>query len=395
MTDKKNFRHTMTACWIGYVTQALVNTLPPLLFLTFQETFGLPLSKITALITVNFMVQLMVDYLSAHLLDRIGYKRAIVGAHLLAAVGMIGMAVFPAVLPSPFAGLLAAVIIYALGGGVIEVLISPIADACPTENKTAAMNLLHSFYCWGTVAVILLTTAFFAVFGRDSWRWLACVWALLPLGNAVFFSRVPIASLTEDGAGMSAGELFRNGRFWMFAGLMFASGASELSMSQWASAFAESGLGVSKTVGDLAGPCMFAALMGLSRVIAVRIDGKVSVSRQLGAGAVLAILSYLLASFSPSPVGALIGCALCGFSVGIMWPGVFSMASASFKRGGTVLFAFLALAGDIGCTVGPTTVGLIAGLFGDDLRRGVLVGAIFPALLCVFLAFAAHRRRKS
>ena len=394
MTHEMTYRHTMTACWIGYVTQALINTLPPLLFLTFREAFGLPFSKITALITVNFTVQLAVDYLSAHLLDRIGYRRAIVGAHLFNAVGLIGLAVFPAVLPSPFVGLLTAVVFYALGGGVIEVLVSPIVEACPSDNKPAVMNLLHSFYCWGTVAVILLSTAFFAVFGRDSWRWLTCVWALLPLGNAVFFSRVPIASLTEDGAGMSAGELFRNGRFWLFAGLMFASGASELSMSQWASAFAESGLGVSKTVGDLAGPCMFAALMGLSRVIAVRISGKISVSRQLGAGAILAILSYLLASFSPSPFGALFGCALCGFSVGVMWPGVFSMAAASFKRGGTVLFAFLALAGDLGCNLGPTTVGLVAGLFGDDLRRGVLIGAIFPVLLCVFLLFAARRRRK-
>ena len=386
MSIRNNYQHTIYACYIGYITQAVVNNLPTLLFLTFHTEFGIPLTQITLLILFNFATQLLVDLVAAKWVDRIGYRRSVIAAHLFTAAGLIGLALFPSVFPTPFSGLAAAVILYAIGGGLIEVLVSPIVEACPTENKSAVMSLLHSFYCWGAVGVILFATLFLSVFGREHWRVLCMLAGLLPLFNCFYFSLVPIARLTEEGEGMTVGELFRTGLFWLFVALMFASGASEQAMVQWASAFAESGLGVPKAVGDLMGPCCFFILMGSARVFYAKMSEKIDLERFIMMSGIGCVLTYLAASLSPSPVISLIACAFCGLTVGICWPGVFSVASAAFPRGGTALFAFLALAGDLGCAGGPAAVGFLSGLLGDDLKRGLITGAVFPLILVICMA---------
>ena len=355
------------------------------MFLTFHNVYGIPLGKIGLLVTVNFVTQLLVDFISAKYVDRIGYRTAIVAAHVFAAAGLIGLGILPDLMPTPYIGICIAVVVYAIGGGLIEVLISPIVEACPTEGKSAAMSLLHSFYCWGSVLVVVVSTILFSVFGVDAWRKIACLWAIIPLVNAFYFSKVPIAALVENGESMTIGMLFRSKLFWIFALLMVCSGASELSMSQWASAFAESGLHVSKTVGDLAGPCFFAVLMGTARVFHAKFAEKLELSRYLAVCAVVCIGSYLLASLSPNALLALLGCGICGFSVGAMWPGTFSLASEKCPKGGTAMFALLALAGDTGCSLGPTVVGFVSAACEDNLKKGLLSAILFPVLLLVGL----------
>lgn len=380
-THTPNYNHTIYASYLGYITQAIVNNLAPLLFLIFQDEFSLSLSQITAITTLNFAIQLSVDLASARFVDRIGYRICIVMAHFFAVAGLVGMSILPRICPSPYFGLQFAVILYAIGGGLIEVLISPIVEACPSEHKASAMSLLHSFYCWGTVAVVGLSTLYLYLFGKSSWGYLPVLWSVLPLVNGIWFMRVPLEKLTAENEGMSIRELLASKMFWLFFVLMIASGASEQAMSQWASAFAERGLGVSKMVGDLAGPCFFSVLMGSSRAIYGKFGDRIALLPFIRGSALLCIVSYLIAVLAPNPVVSLIGCGLCGLSVGIMWPGVFSLASAKMPLGGTSMFAFLALAGDIGCGSGPTTVGLVAGCFSDDIRAGLGMAILFPIVL--------------
>lgn len=378
---KWNYKHTIGASCLGYVTQAIVNNFAPLLFLIFQKTYGIPLKEITLLITLNFLIQLLVDLVSARFVDRIGYRRCVIAAHVFCACGLAGLALLPDLLPVPFSGILISVVFYAIGGGIVEVLISPIVEACPTDNKSGIMSLLHSFYCWGTVVVVAISTLFLYFFGQDSWKMLACIWALLPAANGWFFSKVPIAPLVEDGEKMPVRQLFSKGLFWLFLVLMICSGASEQAMSQWASTFAESGLGVSKTIGDLAGPCLFAICMGMARVLYARLSERIKLQEFLLGSSVLCVGAYLLTVFAPTPGLSLIGCGLCGFSVGILWPGVFSLASPAFPKGGTAMFALLALAGDFGCSFGPTVVGFVSGAWNDQLKCGLLAAVSFPILL--------------
>ena len=375
---RENYRNTILACYVGYVTQAVVNNFAPLLFLTFRSDFGLTLDQLALVVSVNFAVQLLIDLVSAKLVDRIGYRPCIVAAHIFAAAGLAGLGILPELLGAPYAGILVSVVLYAMGGGLLEVLVSPIVEACPTERKEAAMSLLHSFYCWGEVAMILLSTAFFFAVGIRRWRLLAFLWALLPLFNAGFFLTVPIRHLTAEGESMRIGALLRSGSFWLLVALMFGSGAAELAMSQWASAFAEAGLGVSKTLGDLLGPCAFAVLMGLARVLQSRLS---SPMRFFVISCVLSAAGYLLAALTASPVLGLAGCAVCGFACGAFWPGTLSMASRRFPSGGTAMFSFLALAGDLGASAGPGIVGLVSGAAGDDLKKGLLTAVCFPVLL--------------
>lgn len=390
---KENYNYTLYACFIGYIIQAIVNNFVPLLFLTFQREYGISLEKISLLITFNFGVQLIVDFLAAGFVDRIGYRVCVVAAQLFSCTGLLALAFLPGFLPDPFYGLLVAGIIYAIGGGLIEVLISPIVEACPTKRKKAAMGLLHSFYCWGHAAVILFSTLFFSVFGIANWRVLACIWAAVPLFNALYFTQVPISSLNEDGSGMSIGELFRNKMFWFMIILMVCAGACEQGISQWASAFAESSLNVSKTVGDLAGPCAFAVLMGLSRIVYAKFSEQISLYHYMFCCGILCLISYLLAALSTSPLPGLVGCALCGLSVGVMWPGTFSLSSRGIPGGGTAMFAFLALAGDVGCAGGPSLVGLVSGLAGDNIKAGILSGIAFPLLLIATLLYLMRKKQ--
>ena len=377
-----NYQHTMYACFTGFASQAIINNFAPLLFLTFQSTYDIPLSQITFLVTFNFGLQLLIDLISAGIVDKIGYRISIVAAHVLASLGLICLAVLPEIFPDPFTGLLTAVMIYAIGGGLLEVLVSPIVEACPSKNKKAAMSLLHSFYCWGHVGVVLLSTLFFTLAGIENWRILAFIWAIIPAVNAVAFTRVPLASLMEEGErGLSIRELLTNRIFWVMVILMLCAGACEQSVSQWASTFAETGLHVSKTVGDLMGPMLFAICMGLSRVLYSRKGEQLNLPKSLLASGLLCVASYLVISLSPIPALGLLGCGICGFSVGLLWPGTFSLAAAALRRGGTALFALLALAGDLGCSLGPTVVGRVSGLAGGTLQIGILAAIIFPLVL--------------
>ena len=379
---ENQYDKTITACFVGYIVQAVVNNFTPLLFLFFQKSYHIPLSQITLLVTFNFGIQLLVDLLSVGFIDKIGYRASMILAHVLSAAGLILLTVLPEILPVPFIGILIAVMIYAIGGGLLEVLVSPVVEACPSDNKEKAMSMLHSFYCWGHAGVVLISTLFFYVAGIENWKILAAIWAVIPIGNAFAFAKIPIAPLIEDGeSGLELKDLFRIKVFWILLIMMVCAGASEQAVSQWASAFAEKGLGISKAAGDLAGPMAFAVLMGMSRLFYGKYGERIHLERFMIYSSFLCILSYLGISLFSIPLLNLISCAVCGLSVGIMWPGTFSKASAALPKGGTAMFALLALGGDIGCSGGPTLVGMVSGISGDNLKMGILAGIIFPVLL--------------
>lgn len=379
---KNQYRRTIMACFVGYIVQAVVNNFVPLLFLTFQRTYDIPLSQITMLVTFNFGIQLLVDLLSVGFVDKIGYRASMVIAHILSAAGLILLTILPEALSSPFLGILIAVMIYAIGGGLLEVLVSPVVEACPSDNKEKAMSMLHSFYCWGHVGVVLLSTLFFSIFGIDNWKALAAVWSLIPLYNAFVFVKVPMAELMEEGEeGLRIRDLFGLKIFWVLLIMMICAGASEQAVSQWASTFAEKGLGISKTAGDLAGPMAFAILMGTSRAFYGKYGDRIQLDKFMIYSSCLCILSYLGIALLPIPQLSLGACAICGLSVGIMWPGSFSKAAAALPKGGTAMFALLALGGDVGCSGGPTVVGMVSSLYEDNLKMGILAGIVFPVLL--------------
>lgn len=386
------YKETIFACFISYIIQAIVNNFAPLLFLTFSQTYAISLEKITALITINFFIQLVVDMASTAFVDRIGYRASMIVAHIAAAFGLIGMAFLPEIMPNPFVGLLLSVFLYACGGGLLEVLVSPIVEACPSDNKEKTMSLLHSFYCWGHVGVVLISTAFFAAFGIEKWKYLAVAWAILPILNTFIFAKVPMAELVaENETKLGFKGLFGEKIFWVFFVMMLCAGASEQAVSQWVSAFAEKGLGVSKTLGDLCGTMMFAAAMGASRAYYGKFGENIKIDNFMIISSALCVVSYLMIALFPSAIVSLLGCALCGLSVGIMWPGTYSRASATIPGGGTAMFAMLALAGDIGCTSGPTLVGYVSGIAGDNLKLGIFCAVVFP--IGILAALLATKRK--
>lgn len=389
------YKKTLTACYLGFITQAIAANFAPLLFLKFHNDYDIPLKKIALISVTFFLTQLIVDLLCSRFADRIGYRKCVIASELFSAAGLIGLAFLPELLPDPFIGIIICVMVYATGSGLIEVLCSPIVEACPFDHKEAVMSLLHSFYCWGSVGVILLSTLFFAIFGIDTWKWLVCLWAVVPLFNVYNFAKCPIENLTEDSKGMKTGSLLKIPLFWLSIILMVCAGASELSMSQWASAYAESALGLPKAVGDLIGPCMFAVTMGISRSVYGKCGSKISLMKfMMGSGA-LCLLCYIAASVSNEPVIGLIGCIMCGFSVGIMWPGTISICSENIPAGGTGMFALLAMAGDLGGSFGPGLVGNIAQRSNDNLQKGMFAGCIFPLVLIISLLILRIIRRKN
>jgi MFS family permease len=353
----------------------------PLLFLTFKSTYGITLEKIALIPMVFYLTQLLVDLGATKFADKIGYRTCVVVSQVISSAGLALMAILPDMLPVPFIGILISVVLYAIGSGLIEVLLSPIVEACPFENKEGVMSLLHSFYCWGAMGVILGSTLFFAVFGVENWKILTFVWALIPLYNTFNFVNCPIERLVEDGKSMGISKLLKTPIFWLMILLMVCSGASEATMSQWASAFTESAIGVSKTIGDLAGPCLFAMFMGITRTLYGKFSDKLDLTKVMLVCGILCAGCYLLASLSQLPILGLAGCALCGLAVGIMWPGSISVSSQQCPRGGTAMFAFLALAGDLGATVSPTMVGSFSEMAGGDLKIGLLVATVFPIIL--------------
>ena len=395
MTKQKNYKKTLIACYLGFVTQAIAANFAPLLFVTFKDTYGIGFEMIALIPLVFYLTQLLIDLAATKFADKIGYRACVIASQVLSAAGLVLMAVLPEVLPVPFIGILVSVVFYAMGSGLVEVLVSPIVEACPFKNKDGMMSLLHSFYCWGAVGVVLGSTLFFTLFGVQNWKILTLIWAIIPLVNAFNFISCPIDRLVEEGKGMRIGQLFRLPLFWLLILLMICAGASEASMAQWASAFTESAMGVSKTVGDLAGPCLFAAFMGISRILYGKMSGKLDLTKTMLACGGLCVLCYLAASLSAVPIVGLAGCALCGVSVGIMWPGTISVSSQKCPRGGTAMFAFLALAGDLGATVSPSMVGGISNAFGENLKMGLLVATAFPLLLIIGLIVLRRKYKGS
>ncbi len=395
MTGQKNYKKTLIACYLGFVTQAITANFTPLLFLTFKNTYGIGFEKLALIPLTFYLTQLLIDFAATKFVDKIGYRICVVASQVLSAAGLVLLAILPELLPVPFLGILIAVVLYAIGSGLVEVLVSPIVEACPFENKEGTMSLLHSFYCWGAVGVILGSTLFFTLFGVENWKILTLIWAVVPLYNAFNFITCPIERLTEDGESMSPSQLLRLPLFWLLILLMVCAGASEASMAQWASAFTESAMGVSKTVGDLAGPCLFAACMGISRMIYGKMSEKLDLTKTMLACGALCVICYLTASLSSLPIIGLAGCALCGISVGIMWPGTISISSRKCPRGGTAMFAFLALAGDLGATVSPAMVGGISNMAGGNLKIGLLVATAFPLILILGLIVLNRKYNKN
>jgi MFS family permease len=390
-----NYNRTIFACFNGFITQAVINNYMPLLFVTFAATLGIDMARLAALVTVNFVTQLFVDILAGKYVDRIGYKPCIIAAHVFAVTGLLILGLFPSRVGDPYAAILIAVIFYALGGGLIEVMVSPIVEACPTRHKAKAMSMLHSFYCWGQLATVVISTLFLWVFGTQTWQILACLWAIVPLVGIVMFAHAPMPRIVPEGtATMRLVDLLHKPMFYVFFIMMLCAGAAEQGMSQWASAFAETGLGVTKVIGDLAGPAAFALMMGLSRTIYGTLGHKLNLTAFIAGSSLLCVCTYLLAALSPSPLLALIGCALTGFSVGIMWPGTFSLAAQAMPGGGTLMFAIFAVAGDLGCAGGPALVGMVAAANGDNLKTGLLFGTIFAVILLICVPVAKHIRRK-
>lgn len=389
---KSKYQKTLIACYLGFITQAIAANFAPLLFLTFHRTYQISLGRIAFISTAFFFTQLLVDLFCAKYVDRIGYRRSVIASEVFSAAGLIGLAFLPSLLPDPYVGILISVIIYAMGSGLIEVLVSPIVEACPFDNKDSVMSLLHSFYCWGSVGVILLSTIFFAIFGIENWRILACIWALIPLYNTFNFISCPIESLTEEGEGLSIRQLCHIPIFWIALILMVCAGASEISMAQWASAYVESALGISKSIGDIIGPCLFAVMMGMSRSFYGKYGENIDLMKfMIGSGA-LCLVCYLLSALAPLPFLNLVGCAVCGFSVGIMWPGTISIASKKIPLGGTAMFALLAMAGDLSGSVGPGIVGFVTQNANDNLKVGMLAGCVFPTVLVLSVLLLKRKR---
>lgn len=395
MAQTKKYRKTLAACYLGFITQSIAANFAPLLFLTFQSSYGVSLEQVALIPTVFYLTQLVVDLGATKFADKIGYRICVVASQVFSVTGLMLLAILPEMLPAPFVGILCAVVLYAIGSGLVEVLVSPIVEACPFENKEGMMSLLHSFYCWGAVGVILGSSLFFVLFGTENWQILTLIWALVPLVNIFLFLTCPMERLVEEGESLPLRKLLRLPLLWMMILLMICAGASEAAMAQWASAFTESALGVSKTVGDLAGPCLFAVSMGASRVLYGKTSERLNLAKAMLLCGLLCVVCYLLASLSPFPVLGLAGCALCGFGVGIMWPGTISLSSQGCPRGGIAMFAFLALAGDFGGTVGPALVGNISELAGGNLKTGLLVATVFPAVLVLGLLILKKKHRKN
>ena len=409
---RPTYRTTKLACYGAIIAQAIQNNLPALLFVVFQQQYGISYEMLGRLILMNFVTQLCVDMISIKLAEKLGYRACLIGGQCCIVLGLILLSVLPSVMP-PYIGLSIAVILMAVGGGLAEVLVSPTIEAMPGDEKAAAMSMLHSFYCWGQVATVLGSTLLLFGIGRSAWQVLPLCWVIVPACSALLFVRAPFAPVVGgEGGGMKLGTLLRTPAFLVAMLIMVCAGASELVMSQWASTFAEKALGVSKVIGDLAGPCMFAVLMGLGRMIYGRMGSRLPLKQCLMGCGLLCVACYLTAALSGNPVAALAGCAVCGFSVSIMWPGALSMSAARFPTAGTALFAILAVMGDLGCSVGPWLAGLVsdgaqavpqltqfaaqAGLTAEQLglKAGLLLGTVFPVTLFVSTMFVREKGKE-
>ena len=391
---KLSFEHTKTACYLGSISQSIVCGFLPLLFVIFNQDYGIPLAKVTLFATINFVIQLIMDFTSLFYIDRVSYRKTIVVAHLLAAGGFLFLGIVAPRVQNTYLAVLFSVMLFSAGGGLFEVLLSPIIEGCPSKNKAATMSMLHSMFAFGSIGVILLTNLLLFIFGKNNWHYIAIIWALIPFANAIYFLIVPINKIVDNNERTPLFKLFKKKSFLVFILIMFCSGASEIAMSQWASAFAESSLGVSKVMGDILGPCIFASMMALSRVLYSKLADRINLAKYLLACGFLTVACFLTAALSPVKIMALLACGFCGFTVGIMWPGTVSLTAKTYPMGGAAMFGVMALAGDIGCTSGPTLVGFVASAFGGELRMGLLISSIFPILLVVGTILLMKRVKK-
>lgn len=390
-----SYKRTKLSCYAGYFVQAIINNLPPLLFIVFHEQFGIDLKRLSALITVNFVSQIAVDLFAIKFSDKIGYKVLSVLSQSVTAVGLILLAFLPNVI-NPFTGIMVAIILNAIGSGLMEVIISPIIEAIPSDKKTSQMAFLHSFYCWGQVFVVLVTTLLIKFLGKENWHFIPLLWAILPAVNTVSFISCPMPQNLAAEERMPVGKLFFKKQFILMLLLMLCAGASELGMSQWSSYFAETGLHVTKQTGDILGPCMFAILMGIGRILFGIFGEKLNIKMTLGISAVLCAVSYIAVSVSNNSYISLIFCAFTGICISMMWPGTFSLAARKFPEGGNSMFGILALLGDMGCTLGPWVVSFAALHFCDgNLKGGLGFGALFPIIMIISLVLIKGNKNKS
>lgn len=401
---QRTFKSTKIACYIGYFVQAIINNLSPILFIIYSEEFGISLSAIGALILINFFSQAIMDVVSVKIVDRIGYKKIILTSHACAAIGLFLLGVLPLLFPeNAFPFLAIATTISALGSGMIEVTISPIVDSIPSDRKEAEMSLLHSFYCWGQMAVVAFSTIFIRVFGNRFWFLLPMLWALVPLFNFINFMTVPFMPTLKEEEKTPIKELLSSAAFRIAMVLMLCGGASELAMSQWSSYFAEAGLGVSKVMGDLLGPCMFAILMGCGRLFFGIYGHKIDLKKTMLCLGILCTVCYGITGLSKNPMLALLGCALAGLATSLFWPGTFSIVSGLYPKGGASMFGLLAIMGDLGCSTGPFLVSLISSAAqhqnvmlsdGSALKFGFTVAMLFPATVAVSLLLLMKLSKK-
>ena len=391
-----SYKFTIFFSCIGYFVQAIAINFSPLLFNTFEKEFDISLSLISLLIAIAFTIQFITDILVAKFSKKINLRLMCVLAHILAALGMVGFSVLPGIMKDPYLALIISTALASVGSGFIEIVISPIVEACPTKRKSSMMAILHSFYSWGLAGVVLLSTLFFSFVGLENWRILSLLWAIVPLVGAVGFCFVPIFKLDGDNDKQDEASnraLTKIPIFWIFFGIMICAGAAEQAMGQWTSSFAESALHIPKAIGDLIGLFGFAIFMGLSRVIYSVFSSKINLRTYMSASAFLCVLSYLLIVFSPLPLLSLIGCAVCGFACGVMWPGTYSLAGKKLPYQSVSMFALLAFAGDIGCLIGPSLAGSIASAFGDNLKAAFLFAAAFPLIMFILLKFIKKKKK--
>lgn len=385
----KSYKSTKIACFVAYGVQAIVNNFLPLLFIIFNEEYNINYEQLGRLLFVNFFVQFIVDILTPVIVKRFGYRGASVFSHGLAAFGFLLLSILPAAFPNHiYACLIISIIFYASGSGIIEVCISPMVELLPGDKKGADMAFTHSAYCWGQASTVLVSTFLIFLFGRQNWQYIPIFWAIIPIVNLFVFLKVPLVEQEEESTVKTTKTLFKNRDFWIFLVIMICAGASEITMAEWASIFAQQALGVSKTVGDLLGPCAFAVCMGSGRVLFGILDGKFNPKTALILNNVLCLLCYIGVAVINVPILSLIACALCGFSVSLSWPGTYSMAAKKFTSGGTLMFSLLALAGDFGCSTGPWLMGIVSNA--TTLETGFLAATIFPAAMI----FAASSLKK-
>lgn len=391
MQGKINYTPTKISAYVGYFVQAIVNNFLPILFVAFQDIYGIGYEKLGRLIVFNFITQMVTDILSPKIISLLGYRKTAVMCQLIAALGLTLAAVLPNVLPNAYIGIVLAVIVYAFASGLMEVIISPMIEMLPTSNKSGNMSLLHSFYCWGQAITTVGTTLLLSAFGYRGWTYIPLIWAIVPFINAFSFIRVPIVEPQPERKSDSFRVLFSDRRFRVFMLIMLCAGASEIAMAEWASVFAQNALGVSQIAGDLAGPCAFSLFMGLGRLLYAAFSEKISYRSTVIVLGLCCAVCYYIAAFASIPIFALAACALCGFTVSILWPGTISAGAVAFPRGDAVMFSVFAMCGDIGCCIGPWLLGVVAEHF--TLNIGFAVSSFFPLLMVALAIFFIKEQR--